>query len=350
MNVNRFPDMAGFFLAGISYQKTDAPARGLFAIDRQQYESCLSSAPAFGISALFILSTCNRTEIYGFTADPATLISVLCSATRGSAAAFTQLAYVKKGEAAAAHLFRVGAGLDSQLLGDYEIVGQLKQAVKVARERGFINTFLDRLVSAVLQSSKCIKNRTALSNGAVSAASAVIQYIKTSINSSSGQRILIVGAGKMGSNVCKNLVNYMGANCVVLMNRSKEKAAGIAAALGLTYAPLKCLAEQAALADLIIVCTNAPEPVLLYSHLERSGNKLVIDLSVPANVEPAAGCLPHIKLSGIDEISRLNDQTLKERMTAIPEANAIIGSHLDSFLEWWRMRENMHTPKKMACA
>jgi len=159
MNTNRFPDMAGFFLVGISYQKTNATCRGLFAIDQQQYEICLKHAPAFGISALFILSTCNRTEVYGFAAHPTVLCSLLCMVTKGSDADFTRLAYVKKGEEAAAHLFRVGAGLDSQLLGDYEIVGQIKQAVKVARDLGFINTFLDRLISAVLQSSKCIKKK-----------------------------------------------------------------------------------------------------------------------------------------------------------------------------------------------
>jgi glutamyl-tRNA reductase len=341
MNTNRFPDTASFFLIGISYQKTNAASRGLFAIDQQQYEICLKHAPAFGISALFILSTCNRTEVYGFAAHPSALGSLLCTATQGSSAAFTQLAYVKKGEEAVAHLFRVGAGLDSQLLGDYEIVGQLKQAVKVARDLGFINTFLDRLVSAVLQCSKCIKNNTAVSKGAVSVAYATIQYIKAAVKEPARQRILLLGTGDIGHAICKNLVNYLAAQTVILINRSEEKAAGIAQMLGLTHAPWTQLAEQVALADIVIVCTHAPKPLILNAHLQNTGHKLVIDLSVPCNVEAAVNQLPKIHLAGIDEISYLNDQALQARLTDVPKANAIIANYLDSFLEWCSMRKNI---------
>lgn len=341
MNTNRLPDMAGFFLAGISYQKTNAPARGWFAIDQQQYATCLAQAPAFGIGALFILSTCNRTEIYGFAADRRALINVLCTATKGSAAAFTDQAYLKKGREAITHLFQVGAGLDSQLLGDYEIVGQLKQAVKFARDRGFINTFLDRLVSSVLQSSKDIKNNTALSKGAVSAAFAAVQYIKAAVTRPADRRILLVGAGKIGCSTCKNLVDYLGATQIVVVNRSEAKAAGIAAALDLTCAPMAQLAEQVALADVIIVTTNAPAPLILRSDLEHTSHKLIIDLSLPANVETAVKDLPHIQLIGLDEISKSNDHSLHERQADIPKANAIIARHLDDFLDWCRMRKNI---------
>ena len=341
MNSNRLPDMAGFFLAGISYQKTYAPARGWFAIDQQQYAACLAQAPACGIGAMFILSTCNRTEIYGFAADPQTLINVLCTTTKGSAATFTDQAYLKKGGEAITHLFQVGAGLDSQLLGDYEIVGQLKQAVKFARDRGFINTFLDRLVGSVLQSSKDIKNNTVLSKGAVSAAFAAVQYIKAAVTRPADQRILLVGAGKIGCSTCKNLVDYLGATQIVVVNRSEEKAAAIAAALDLTCAPMVQLAEQVALADIIIVTTNAPVPLILRSHLEHTGHKLIIDLSLPANVEEAVKQLPHIRLAGLDEISKSNDHSLRDRQADIPKANAIIARHLDDFLEWCRMRKNI---------
>lgn len=333
--------MAGFFLAGISYQKTNAPARGWFAIDQQQYAACLAQAPAYGIGALFILSTCNRTEIYGFAADPQALINLLCTVTKGSADAFTGQAYIKKGKEAIAHLFQVGAGLDSQLLGDYEIVGQLKQAVKFARERGFINTFLDRLAGAVLQASKCIKNNTALSKGAVSAAFAAVQYIKTAVTRPADRRILLVGAGKIGCSTCKNLVDYLGASQIVVLNRSEAKAAGVASALGLTFVPMTQLAEQVALADIIIVTTNAPAPLILRSHLEHTGHKLIIDLSLPANVEAAVKQLPHIRLAGLDEISKSNDHSLRDRQADIPKANAIIARHLDDFLDWCRMRKNI---------
>src|SRR5690348_6929811 len=128
MQTNTYPDISNFFAIGINYKKTDAATRGLFAIGSEQYEGAIVQAEASGVGPFFILSTCNRTEIYGFAADARQLVRLMCSETRGNEATFKSLAYIKKGRDAAEHLFNVGAGLDSQILGDYEIVGQLKQA------------------------------------------------------------------------------------------------------------------------------------------------------------------------------------------------------------------------------
>ncbi len=129
MQGNSVKDIAHFFVAGINYKKTDAALRGQFAVNNEQYAAILALAPSFGLHELFILSTCNRTEIYAFSDDAHRLISLLCTQTTGTAAAFEEMAYIKNGAAAIEHLFDVAAGLDSQILGDYEIVGQLKLAV-----------------------------------------------------------------------------------------------------------------------------------------------------------------------------------------------------------------------------
>ncbi|HEY5326588.1 MAG TPA: hypothetical protein VIJ27_06275, partial [Mucilaginibacter sp.] len=144
MNASRPVDISNFFIAGINYKKTDAVTRGQFAINNDQYENIINLAPAYGTDALFVLSTCNRSEIYGFTESPAKLIDLLCTQTTGDKKTFTDFAYIKNGEMAVEHLFNVGAGLDSQILGDYEIIGQLKKAVKFSKERGFISCFLER--------------------------------------------------------------------------------------------------------------------------------------------------------------------------------------------------------------
>ena len=180
-------DISKFFIAGINYKKTDAAIRGKFAINNDQYASLLTLAPSYGVNELFILSTCNRTEIYGVAEHADHLIKLLCHHTEGNSDTFSQLAYIKNGMSAIQHLFSVGAGLDSQILGDYEIVGQLKVAVKFARERGFIGTFSERLVNSVLQSSKAIKNNTSLSGGTVSVSFAAIQYIKENITDNNGK-------------------------------------------------------------------------------------------------------------------------------------------------------------------
>ncbi|MBS1975474.1 MAG: glutamyl-tRNA reductase, partial [Bacteroidetes bacterium] len=150
-------EVSKFFIAGINYKKTDAEARGQFAISNEQYKNILSTAPGYGVNGLFILSTCNRTEIYGFAENASALIDLLCSQTKGLKNVFTELSYVKNGLEAVEHLFNVAAGLDSQILGDYEIVGQIKQAVKFAKEHSSINAFIERLFNSVLQSSKAIK-------------------------------------------------------------------------------------------------------------------------------------------------------------------------------------------------
>src|ERR1700744_1189229 len=151
--VTRTSDISGFFVAGINYKKTDAAIRGRYAIGTEQYEKLLTLSSSFNITELFVLSTCNRTEIYGCADNAAHLAGLLCTQTTGDLASFIDLAYIRKGEDAIRHLFEVGAGLDSQILGDYEIVGQIKQAVKFARDHECIGPFLERLVNAVLQAS-----------------------------------------------------------------------------------------------------------------------------------------------------------------------------------------------------
>lgn len=340
MLTNSTTDISNFCVAGINYKKTDATTRGMFALSNDHYERIITRAKNSGIDSFFILSTCNRTEIYGFADNPAQLISLLCRETQGDAKAFTELAYIKKGNNAIEHLFNVGAGLDSQILGDYEIVGQLKQAVKFAKERGCINAFIERLVNSVLQSSKEVKNETSLSGGTVSVSFAAVQYIKEHLIGYAGCNILLTGTGKIGRNTCKNLVDYLGTKNITLINRTEEKAAQLAAELGLKYAPISELPSYIASADIILVATSADEPSILKRHLENAGDKLIIDLSVPNNVEPAAGELPNVTLVNVDELSKLKDETLKKREAEIPVAQFIIGRHQKEFNEWCRMRKN----------
>jgi len=129
---------ANFFVIGINYKKTDALLRGQYAINEEKYLALLSQASSFNIHEFFVLSTCNRTEIYGYAEDALALSRLLCTQSEGSFETFSAISYTKKGTAAFNHLFDVAAGLDSQILGDYEIVGQLKKAFKLAKENNGI--------------------------------------------------------------------------------------------------------------------------------------------------------------------------------------------------------------------
>lgn len=315
--------------------------RGLFAIGNDQYTSILKKAELQGLDEIFILSTCNRTEIYGFAHCIHQLIELLCSVTAGDAQTFKKAAYVKTGIEAIEHVFQVGAGLDSQILGDYEIVGQLKTAVKFSKENGFVGAFTERLINSVLQSSKVIKNNTELSGGTVSVSFAAVQYIRRTVVNASSKNILLLGTGKIGSNTCKNLIDYLETKNITLINRSPEKASQLANELGLKYATLEDLGNEIQKADVILVATNSAEPVLLKKHLEYSGQKLIIDLSIPYNVEVAAQALPNVKLVNVDELSKLKDETLKMRLAEVPKAKAMIEAHKSEFEEWCDMRKHV---------
>lgn len=333
--------LSQLFVAGISYRKAEAKLRGEFSINKDQYSRILEKAAGIGIDELFILSTCNRTEIYGFAESAEQLIWLLCSEAQGDEETFSRIAYIKKGTDAIQHFFEVGAGLDSQILGDYEIIGQIKVAAKFAKEKGFIGAFLERLINSMLQSSKAIKNQTELSGGTVSVSFAAVQYILKNVKAVANKKILLLGTGKMGKSACRNMVDYLETTNITLINRTEEKAASLAGEMKLEHASLNDLPHHLATSDIVLVATNATEPTILRSHVEGKGEKLIIDLTVPSNVETSVKDLAGITLINVDELSRMKDETLAKRIAEIPKAKAIILEHIDEFIEWFEMRKHV---------
>lgn len=347
METQYFKTIPNFYAVGINYKKSDASVRGQFAIGSEQYTAVLTAAAEQGLDEIFILSTCNRTEIYGFAHSSQQLIGLLCSQTVGDAETFQKAAYSKNGLEAIEHVFNVGAGLDSQILGDYEIVGQLKTAVKFAKEAGFVGAFTERLINCVLQSSKIIKNTTSLSGGTVSVAFAAVQYIANMVPNPSSKKILLLGVGKIGRNTCKNLVDYLETKNITLINRSPEKANALAGELGLKHSSIDNLAAEVAKADIILVATNSAQPVILKEHLEGKGEKIILDLSIPYNVADDAQLLPNVHMVNVDKLSKLKDETLKMRLAEVPKAKGIISELLIEFEDWCEMRKHVPLLKQL---
>jgi glutamyl-tRNA reductase len=329
-----------FFIAGVNYRKTDAAIRGLFAVNQDQYASILATAAEQGLNEVFIVSTCNRTEIYGLANSADELIDLLCSVTTGEKNTFIDRCYIKQGLQAIDHLFSVAAGLDSQILGDYEIVGQMKIAVKFAKERQMIGAFTERLFNTVLQSSKAVKTNTELSGGTVSVSFAAIQFLKDHLTDFQNKKIVLLGIGKIGRNTCKNLVDYLGATDITLINRSEEKAIELAKELGLRSVGMELLNEEITAADVIIVATNSDQPVITKNLLPQTKDQILIDLSIPNNIDPACKKIPGITLVNVDDLSKINDITLQKRMAEVPKARAIIKEHIGEFCEWHCMRKH----------
>jgi glutamyl-tRNA reductase len=333
--------ISDFWLIGINYRKSDTTLRGRYAINNEQYDKILKAAPEFGLDELFILSTCNRTEIYGFTKEPLLLMSLLCNFTEGAQEDFIQAAYQKNGKEALSHIFHVAGGLDSQILGDYEIIFQMKNAINFASERGFIGQFTDRLFKTVLQSCRAIRSKTHLSEGTVSVAFAAVQFLKNHTTAFENKKMLLIGSGKIGRNVCKNLVTLVPSNHITLINRTSEKAEELAAELNLNIASFDSLSEKIKESDIIIVATNAAQPILERKHLQDNDAKILIDLSIPNNIHPEVKTLPHIVLANVDDLSKINDDTLQRREAELPQAKAFITFYIHQFAEWYLMRQHV---------
>ncbi len=339
--MNNLKDISKFWVAGINYKKADAATRGQFAIQNDQYTRLLEQARINDLDEIFVLSTCNRTEIYGFADAASQLINLLCDQTSGSKETFLSSAYIKSGHEAIEHLFNVSAGLDSQILGDYEIIGQIRAAVKFAKKQGCINVVLERMINTVLQSSKAIKNQTELSGGTVSVSFAAIQYLREHVTAVSDKKILLLGTGKIGKSTSKNLVHYLKTKNITLINRTEEKAAELAKELGLKHSPISELQKHISEADIILVATDATEPTILLSHIGGRSDKLILDLSIPYNVESSVQHLPHVTVINVDELSKMRDETLAKREGEVPKAKAIIAEHIAEFIEWHEHRKHV---------
>lgn len=329
-----------FCIVGINYRKSDMNVRGKFSLSSEQSVECLRQSIVDKIAGSMVLSTCNRTEIYGITNEPNELAAMLCKSTGNSMKDFLAQAYVYRGLPAIEHLFRVASGLDSQIIGDYEILSQLKLSAKTAKEEGCLNSFMERAINYALQVSKEIKTKTKLSSGTVSVAYAAIDIIKEKYPDLTGKKILLVGTGKFGNQVANNITDYLGAADISFTNRTDEKALKMADLHDATFVPYKNLSVSCNDADIIIVNTTSKSYTVSPSFFTDEKSRLILDLSVPQNVDPAIKNISTITLLNVDEVSHKLDKTIALRQAEVPKALEIIDETLNSLEGWHRQQFN----------
>ncbi len=323
-----------FCIAGLSYKKAEFNMRGRFSVDEDARIAILAEAKALGLKSVLIVSTCNRTEIYGYAPHPMVLGELLVKfAGGGTLEELQAYGYFFQGFEALHHAFRVGAGLDSQIIGDFEIAGQMKQALSFSKERGMVGPILDRTFGFIAQASKKVKNQTALSTGTVSVSFAAIEWLQQQLNGEKAST-LVIGAGKFGANVMKNLLHYFPAGKVAISNRTFEKALEIAANLPVEVIHFHQIPQFADQFDAIITCTNAPEPIIKADYFLSGKKRFLIDLSVPANIDIRVKEVNGAHLVNVDDISLMLGHTINRRMADVPKAEAIIAWHMDSFYDW----------------
>ncbi len=333
--VSRF---ANFFLIGIDHSKADVEIRELFTLNDERANHLLHDYKQGGGDGMLILSTCNRTEIYAFASCPRDLISLFCKYSNTTKAQFELYQNIKQNREAINHLFRVGSGLESKILGDFEIIGQIKKSYQFSKEQGGHNAFLDRLVNNAVQCSKRVKNQTELSTGAASVAFAAVLQLKKYLETHSKPKVLLYGMGKMGRTTCENLVNQTGIKDIKLVNRTEEKAARLAQRFNLQYLDLAHLEEGLDEADIVIVATGSDQATVKAGHFKTQKPRLLLDLSMPRNVDSALYADTQFDVIDVDHLSEIAAESIRKRQAQIPLAESIIEEQITDFYLWLESR------------
>ena len=338
---------ANFYAIGLNYKKADAEIRGHFSISEHAQNAILKQAKEDGHPGLVVMSTCNRTEIYGFANEANDLVKLLCEHTHGTVEEFEHVSYIYENNEAINHLFKVGTGLDSQILGDFEIIAQLRHSFKQAKKAGLMNPFMERLINAVIQASKRIKNETEISSGATSVSFASVQYILARVPYVSEKNILLFGTGKIGRNTCENLIKHTNNEHITLINRTKDKAEKIAGKFNLVVKDYADIQSEISASDVLIVATGAQQPTINKELLYLKKPLLILDLSIPKNVSEDVKELDNVTLVHLDDLSAITDKTLEKRSKQIPQAEEIITEIKAEFDAWLKTRKFAPTIKAL---
>lgn len=332
---------------GVSYKKADVATRGRFSLSTTAQNSLIEEARNSNIEALTVQSTCNRTELYGYCTSAQELIDLLCAFSNGTEEQFNQVGFVYQGRKAVDHLFRVGTGLDSQILGDFEIIAQLKKSFSRSKKQSLINPFFERLFTSVIQASKRIKNETKLSSGSTSVSYVSVRYMLDRIPDIDKKNILLFGLGKIGRNTCENLVKHTQNDHITLINRTRDRAEKLAGKFQLFVKDYAELPVEIRKADVVVVATGAEQPTLSKSLIHTDKPLLILDLSIPKNVDDDVLDLPNVTRLHLDELSKMTDATLEERKKDIPKAESINDEVKAEFYAWLDTRKFAPTVKAL---
>ena len=328
-----------FFSIGISHWKTPIDIREKFNFSESAIDAILEEAKTLGVESLFVVSTCNRAQFFAQTHNAFILKELYVKHSKASEKEFEKYHFQLSGDDAVLHLFELCCGLDSLMLGDLQIVSQIKDAVKYASNKEMLDGYTHRLMQFVMQAYKDVRTDTAINEGPASVAHGAVLFIKQRYNSLKDKKIVLFGTGEIGETTAKNLLKHAHKE-MVLINRTSSKAEAIADSLGLRVANIEDLEKELANTDILIVATGAMEPTVYTKHFKGVENKmLILDLSVPRNIEPEIEKLNDVELIDMDQLNNIQDETLAMRRKNIPKARTIINLHKNEFYDWVLMRD-----------
>ena len=336
-----------FVSIGVSHWQSPLSVREQFSMSREQSSLLIKEAMELNVKSIFTVSTCNRTQLFADGGNIHQLKELFVKHSDGKLTDLNKFGFVLKGEEAIEHLFDVSTGIDSQILGDLQIFSQVKEGVEQAKKLNALNGVIDRLLQFVFQANKKVQSFTNISKGAASIAHAAVLYVRNNFDNLKEKNILLLGVGEIGERTLENITSYQFKK-VTIINRTFEKADALAKKHGVTSAPLNRLLEEVADADIIMVATASKTPTLKPEHLPISSEeKLLIDLSVPRNIDPKLDKMDGIRLIDMDKLKEVADQTLAQRRKDIPKARTIINLHKMEFEDWYKLHNLGPTIKKL---
>jgi len=340
--------MENIFVIGITFKNANITTRSAFSISIEKQIECYELAKTYGFIDFIVLSTCNRTEIYGVGSIEIAekIITTVCNQSKKL---LDEYKFVKTSDGALAHIFQVASGLDSQILGDYEILGQFKNACKLSKENGLLGPVFERMANICIQASKEVKTKTALSKGTVSASYAAIEILKEKTRNKP-TKCLLIGTGKFGNNISKNIKHYLPNIHLTISNRTYSTALDIAISHGFSILPYENISDSLTDFEVIILSTTSDKYLVTPENLWNAQTKLILDLSIPQTVHPDCKTNNEVEVLDIDTISAILDKSLENRKTYLPIANAIINNHISTFVDWanfYKKRNQIVSLKKM---
>jgi glutamyl-tRNA reductase len=327
-------------VVGLNYRTAPVGVRERFWISEdRRYQALAQLSSAEGIEEVIVLATCNRTEFLLWVNDvtlAANSVMRLLASEYGLKLCEWKHFYRLLDEAALLHIFRVASSLDSMVLGEPQIVSQVKQAWQQAQKVGATGRFLDAVLQKALTVSKRVRNETAIGNAAVSVPYAAVELTRQIFGTLENKKVLLLGAGKMSELSARELLNH-GANSVCVINRTLEHAAELATKLGGVAVPFEERWQHMAEADIIISSTSCPHTILSREEAEilvqgRNDRALVIvDIAMPRDIDSAVREVKGVFLYDIDDLENVVDRNAGEREAAAADALKILQAEAEGF-------------------
>jgi glutamyl-tRNA reductase len=333
-------------VAGLSHQTAPVDVRERYAVPAARMTEFLQSAMAVpGIEEVVLLSTCNRVEIYAAGAADATE-AMRALFERDSGAASGDWLFSVQQNQAAEHLFRVSCGLESMVIGETEILGQVKQAYATAAENQATGPILNRLFQRAFRAAKQARSTTGITRGSVSVGSVAVDLAERIFGDLRSCRVMILGAGDTSERTARALLSR-GARSMIVSNRSADRAAALAIELGGEAVSFDDWMARLPDIDILVSSTAAPHPIVeadaLAGRMRSRMNKplFIIDLAVPRDVDPAANDIEGVYLYDIDSLQDIAAETMQLRRNEISACAGIIGEHTSDFMDWLSRRGNV---------